>query len=112
MRRYRVRLPLTVHTDTGSYTQDEEFDKEFSEEEETTNLDSGLLELIPCKYRVIGGSYVFDTAPGGEFDAAMRIGQEALLVEGGHIERVKSTPKQDPHPAFTAAGITPAKKEK
>ena len=96
MRRYRVRLPLTVHTEDGSYTQGEEFEKDFSEEDEATNLDSGLLEIVPCKYRVIGGSKVFDTKPGGEFEAAMRIGQEATLMAGGHIERIEP-PAKKPH---------------
>ena len=81
-------LPLTVHTEDGSYIQGQEFAKDFSEEEEAANLDSGLLELVECRYRVVGGSHVFETAPGDEFTAAMRIGQEALLVAGGHIERI------------------------
>lgn len=114
MRRYRVLLPLTVHTADGSYIQGEEFEKEFTEEEETANLDSGLLELVPCKYRVVGGSTVFDTDPGGTFEDAMRLGQEALLVAGGHIERVRSHAKKDPEPEPAAAGrrTTPPKKEK
>ena len=93
-RRYRVLLPLMVHTGDGSYAQGEEFAKEFTEEEETENLKSGLLELVPLKYKVVGGSRVHDTNPGDEFEAAIGIGQEALLIAGGHIELVEpSKPK-------------------
>lgn len=89
--RYRVLLPLTVHTKAGSYTQGEEFDgdeaaDDFDEEE---NLKNGLLEIVPRRYKVIGGSIVDGNEPDSEFDAAMTIGREALLVAGGHIERVE-----------------------
>jgi hypothetical protein len=93
MKRYRVLLPLTVHTADGSYTQGEEFGKAFTEEEEAANLDSGLLEIVPCEYRVMGGSEVFATRPGDVFLAPMRIGQEQLLIAGGHIERVEAPKK-------------------
>jgi hypothetical protein len=86
--RYRVRLPLLVHTEDGSYKQGEEFEKDFSAEDETTNLDSGLLEVVPRKYKVTGTSRVHDTAPGEEFEVALRIGEEAHLVQAGHIKRV------------------------
>lgn len=86
--RYRVLLPLRVHTTDASYTQGEEFEHEFSEEDETVNLASGLLELLPNTYRVVGGSEVHGTQPGETFTMPLPIGQEALLVQGGHIERV------------------------
>jgi hypothetical protein len=93
MNRYRVLLPLRVHTEDGSYTQGETFEKDFTVDDEATNLDSGLLELLPNKYRVVGGSRVYETDPGEEFDAPLRLGQEALLVAGGQIERVEPAPK-------------------
>jgi hypothetical protein len=68
-------------------------------------LDSGLLEIVPCRYRVVGGSEVFDTPPGGEFDAAMRLSQETLLMAGGHIERVESE-------VVATRRVTPPTKEK
>jgi hypothetical protein len=43
---------------------------------------------VPVTYRVIGGSVVHGTEPGEEFDAAIPIGNEAQLIQGGHIERV------------------------
>jgi hypothetical protein len=92
MNRYRVMLPLVVHTQDGSYEQHEEFDHTFTEEEEAANLKSGLLEIVPRRYKVIGGSDVYETPPGREFEAALPIGNEALLIEGGHIERVEAKP--------------------
>lgn len=92
MNRYKVMLPLVVHTEDGSYEQHEEFEKEFSEEDEATNLDSGLLEIVPRDYRVIGGSNVLGADPGETLTAAIRIGQERLLIQGGHIERVEPEP--------------------
>lgn len=95
MNRYRVLLPLLVHTEEGSYKQGEEFEKDFSPDEEAANLHSGLLEIVPREYKVIGGSTVHDAKPGEVFTRALLIGEEAALVEGGHIERVnKATPKK------------------
>ena len=88
MNRYRVLLPLTVHTEDGAYTQGETFEKDFSEDEEAANLQSGLLEIVPIEYKVVGSSIVHGTLPGGTFTAALRVGEEALLVSGGHIERL------------------------
>ena len=89
MNRYRVLLPLVVHTADGSYEQGEEFDNEFTPEDELANVNSGLLEIVPQRYKVVGGSDVFETPPGEEFEQALTLGQEALLIEGGHIERVE-----------------------
>ena len=93
--RYRVRLPLTVHTTKASYTQGEEFDGAETAEDfdEAANLQSGLLEIVPREYKVIGGSNVHGADPGEVFTAALPIGQEAALIQGGHIERVDDKPK-------------------
>jgi hypothetical protein len=88
-RRYKVLLPLTVHTGDGAYAQGEEFDKDFTAEDEAENVASGLLEVLPMTYRVVGGSRVHETDPGETFEAALPLGQEQLLIEGGHIERVE-----------------------
>jgi hypothetical protein len=90
MRRYKVLLPLIVQPrEGGSYTQHEEFESAFTRDEENENVRSGLLEIVPCKYKVVGGSVVHDTNPGDEFTAALPMGNEALLIQGGHIERVE-----------------------
>jgi hypothetical protein len=88
LNRYRVLLPLEFHTDDATYKQGDEFEHEFSEDDETKNLASGHLEIVPCEYKVIGGSQVYETNPGDTFTAALPMGQEAMLVQGGHIERV------------------------
>jgi hypothetical protein len=88
--RYKVLLPLLVQPrEGGSYEQGQEFESAFTEDEETANLANGLLEIVPQRYKVIGGSDVYETPPGEEFERALPLGQEALLIEGGHIERVE-----------------------
>lgn len=104
MKRYRVLLPLLVHTEDGSYGQGEEFSKDFSEEEEAANLASGLIEIVPREYRVIGGSVVHGAGPGEILVRALRIGEESLLIQGGHIEPIEAKPK--------AKAATPAKESK
>jgi hypothetical protein len=90
MRKYKVLLPLLVHTEDSSYGQGEVFEKEFeSPEDEAANLDSGLLELQPLKYRNVGGSTVHGVEPGEEFELPLRMGEEKALLEGGHIELVE-----------------------
>jgi len=88
VRRYRVLLPLVVHTADGAYSQGEEFDAEFSREDEAANLASGLLELLPMRYRNVGGSEVWGAMPGDELIRALPLGEEELLVAGGHLERI------------------------
>jgi hypothetical protein len=92
MNRYRVLLPLTVHTADGAYTQGEEFEQDFSHDDEATNLASGLLEIVPQRYEVVGGCRVHETEPGDVFERALTVGEEALLVAGGHVRRVESAP--------------------
>jgi hypothetical protein len=93
-RRYKVLLPLTVHTEDGAYKQGDEFEKDLSAVDEAENLASGLLELQPMTYRVVGESRVHETNPGDTFEMALPLGQEELLVAGGHIERVEEKPKR------------------
>jgi hypothetical protein len=95
--RYRVLLPLVVHTEDGSYGQGDEFDKDFTVEEESANLASGLIEIVPRDYRVIGESVVLGAQPGEVFAAAIPKGQEELLL-GAHLERVDPEPVEQPKP--------------
>lgn len=92
MNRYKVLLPLLVHTEDGSYGQGETFAKDFTAEEEAANLASGLLELVPNEYRVVGDSEVDGHKAGDTYAAAIPLAREALLVAGGHIERVEKKP--------------------
>jgi hypothetical protein len=60
----------------------------------TANIESGLLAIVPQRYKVIGGSDVYETPTGEEFERALPLGIEALLLEGGHIERVENPAKR------------------
>jgi hypothetical protein len=90
MNTYKVILPLLVFDDAGGeHKQGDTFEKEFpSASEEDTAIDTGLLEIVPRTYKVVGTSRVFETAPGDQFEKGLRMGQEAALIAGGHIERV------------------------
>ena len=100
MRRYKVLLPLTVHTEDGAYGQGEEFQKEFTAEQEYENVRSGLLEIVPRRYKVIGESNVYGADPGEEFTAPLLMGAEAALIEGGSIEPIEeSEPEPEDSPA-------------
>lgn len=98
MRRYRVLLPLTVHTEDASYEQGDEFENLFTIDEEEINLRNGLLELLPQRYKVTGESTLEfngqQYTKGDEFEAALPMGQEELLVEGGHIDLIEEPPKK------------------
>ena len=101
MARYRVLLPLMVHTEDGSYTQFEEFEKDFTPDEEQANVNSGLLAIVPRKYRVLVGEWngVKADAEDPTVEAALLIENEAALLQGGHIERVEEpAPKKQQKP--------------
>ncbi len=92
MNRYKVRLPVLVN---GEFGQGDEFDYEFTVDEEKANVESGLLEIVPRPYRVLVDTEVHGVRGTDEdptFLAGMLIEQEAALVTGGHIERVEDSP--------------------
>jgi len=95
MNTYKVLLPLVVHTEDGSYAQGETFQKEFSVEDERTNLQSGLLEIVPSEWKVTGSSRVCETDPGDTFTHAFTLGEQELLV-GVHIEAVQPAEPEKP----------------
>ncbi len=45
------------------------------------------------KYKVIGPNEVLEHAPGSVFRADISAEQEALLIEGGHIEKARADAK-------------------
>jgi len=95
---YRVLLPLQVDTrEGGSFKQGDEFETAFTAEEEAANIANGLLEVLPSRWKVIGAQRVAETDPGDEFEAVLTLGQQQLLIDGGHIERVET-----PEPAAKA----------
>lgn len=111
MNRYKVLLPLVVHTADNSYEQGEEFDHEFSQADEYENVKSGLLGVVPRRYRVVGTSDVFETKPGDEFERAFLIEEERLLVVSGHIARVEDVDDNDELEADDADSESPNQEE-
>lgn len=63
-------------------------DHKFTADEEAGLLESGVLELEPRPYRVVGPLNVCGTQPGKKFTAAFTVGHEAALIEAGHIVRL------------------------
>jgi len=97
--KYRNLLPLLIHTEDGAYGQGEIFEKDFTEDEERVNVESGLIEIIPRRYKVVGESVVHGAAPGQTFEAGLLLGNEAQLIASGNIQRVGGPPPElDPEP--------------
>lgn len=88
MNRYKV----TDKAPVLDWAKGDEFEHEFSADEEAFYLDNGFLELLPIRYKNVGGSRLILAGdkvaePGDEFEAAFPQRQELLL--GSHLERVK-----------------------
>lgn len=84
---------LGVPGGTEDYGVGEVFEHEFdSVDDELANLESGLLEIVPRKYKVVGDTAIYETPPDGEFEAALNKFEEAHLIDAGHIARADSTP--------------------
>lgn len=85
------------------------FEREFTAAEEADWLNTGVLELVPRTYRVLSPNYVGpdgNAKQGDEFEAALTIGQEQSLLDGGHLERV-----EEKKPAKKAAAKKAAAKD-
>ena len=68
---------------------------ELSTAEEQDLVARGSLEIVPRTYKVVGEHFqVFGADPGEKFEAALTAGQEAALLEGGHIKLVEDEPKK------------------
>lgn len=68
------------------------FERDFTPSEEKDWLDSGLLVLVPRKYKVLSNNFEAGKQ-GDEIEAAYLIEIEQAHLQGGHLERV------DPKPA-------------
>jgi hypothetical protein len=93
--------------------EDGVFERDFTATEEKDTLDSGLLELVPRRYKVLSNNYT-----GGEqgelIEAALLVEIEAALISGGHLERARKAPAEkepDPKPAAKKADTPSAKKK-
>lgn len=99
-------LPFKLSFPSGDYGVGDVFEHEFdSPQDEQANIDSGLIEVVPRVYKVVGDSTVHDTTPGETFEAALTMTQETALVAGGHIARVPEPKPEEPKKA-------PARKKK
>jgi hypothetical protein len=63
------------------------FERDFTPSEEQDALNSGLIELVPRKYRVLSNNFEAG-AQDSEIEAAYPVEIEQALLTGGHIERV------------------------
>jgi hypothetical protein len=102
---YRALSPQAV----AAYS-DGVFEREFSPSEEQDALNSGLLELVPRKYRVLSNNYAAGKQ-GDVVELALLKENEAALVFGGHLERVDDKPVEKTPPADEPAADAPAAKK-
>lgn len=79
---YKATSPAAV----AAYA-DGVFEHEFTPTEEQDVLNSGLLELVPRKYRVLSNNYAAGKQ-GDVIELALLKEIEAAHVSGGHLERV------------------------
>jgi len=85
-----------VHPSWQSVYGDDVFESELTAEEERDWLDRGLWELVPRPYRVLVDNYTVDGQPvpqGGIVEVGFPIEIETMLVDGGHLERVRRDAK-------------------
>jgi len=69
------------------------FEADFTSSQERDWLDSGLLELVPRRYRVLSDNY--ELPKDNTFVATMLVEIEQALVGAGHIERVDDEPSEE-----------------
>jgi len=80
--------------------EDGVFERDFTPAEEQDWLDSGLLELVPRKYKVLSNNFAA-AGQGEEIEAAYLVEIEQAHLQGGHLERV------DPKPAAKKKAESP-----
>jgi hypothetical protein len=97
MNTYKATSPAAV----AAYA-DGVFERDFSPAEEQDVLNSGLLELVPRKYRVLSNNYAAGKQ-GDTVELALLKENEAALISGGHLERYDEPVKEDKKPAAKAA---------
>ena len=64
---------------------------DLSPADERDAVDSGVLSIVPRKYRVVSNNFSAGK-PGDEFETALLAEVESMLVNGGHIEVVEDKP--------------------
>lgn len=79
------------------------FERDFTPSEEQDVLNSGLLELVPRKYKVLSNNFAAGEQ-GSEIEAAYLVEIEQALIQGGHIERVAAAKGGTTKKTAAAAG--------
>ena len=92
MNRYRN----TFHRPVEGLEPGAEGELELTPQEETDYVARGFLEILPAEYEVVGPRAVFGHKPGAKFSMSLTAGQEFLLTQPGHIERVEIKPARKP----------------
>lgn len=82
------------------------FEHEFTPAEEQDRLSSGLIELVPRKYKVLSNNYEAGKQ-GDEVELALLVDIESALIKGGHLERVEPEPEDDEPPVELPAKPKP-----
>jgi hypothetical protein len=81
---------MTIYKVLGNsfldWEKGDEFEHEFTEDEELDSLKGGQIEVVPSEYVVVGPSEVYGAKTGETFTGALPAYQVRQLVEGGHIE--------------------------
>lgn len=79
---YRALSPAAV----AAYAEGV-FERDFTPSQEQDVLNSGLIELVPRKYRVLSNNFAAGELD-SEIEAAYPVEIEQALIQGGHIARV------------------------
>lgn len=88
MRKYRN----TFHRPVEGLEPGDEGELDLAPQAEHDYVARGFLEILPAEYEVVGPKEVFGNKPGAKFSMSLTAGQEFLLTEAGHIERVEIKP--------------------
>lgn len=83
---YKATSPAAVAAFDGGV-----FERDFTPAEEQDWLSSGLLELVPRKYKVLSNNFEAGKQ-GDEIEAAYLVEIEHAYLRGGHLERIDPKP--------------------
>jgi hypothetical protein len=70
---------------------EDDFEAEYTADEERDLLDGGHIEIVPRAYRILSDNYSAG-AQDEVVELALSIDHEQMLTSGGHIERVEKAP--------------------
>lgn len=92
-----------VHPSWKALYGEDVFEHEFANsDDERDHVDRGLFEIVPRPYRVLSDQYTVDGAPvaaGEVIEAGFPMDIEQMLLDGGHLERVRRDAKPTVAPA-------------